>query len=362
MLKKVALVSCNYDLISTFRKLYAPFCKVLVCADIVELHVLYLSVTPDYVLVDMVFLSQVRSASDVLPEKKECKPYFVASSAAEMRKSAAAFCPVLLFPQDIPLIFGDKRNGKKKLSEREEDVLSSFVGESSAVQKVRSQIYQAAKSTVPVLITGETGVGKGVTASLIHQLSSRGGRIMEKMNVTTIPETLAEAHLFGTEKGAFTDAVTREGYFERASGTSLFLDEIGELNHSLQAKLLHVLETGSFLRVGGTERKHSDARLIFATNADLKLRISRHEFRSDLYYRISRFRIHIPPLRERKADIIPVARHFLRASGKRLTAAAETLLTTFDWPGNVRQLEHCLERAAIASEDELIDLRHITVD
>ncbi len=224
--------------------------------------------------------------------------------------------------------------------------------------KALELVRKVAPTQATVLITGESGTGKELIARCIHSNSPRAQRVFVPVNCAALSPSLIESELFGHERGAFTGAVAQHaGRFERAHGGTLFLDEIGELDASLQAKLLRVLQEKTYERVGGTRQMTADVRIIAATNRDLKQRVEEGKFREDLYYRLNTFPIVLPPLRERPADIRRLARHFLlRASrelGKAdltLSPAAETALMAYHWPGNVRELENTMERLAILCE------------
>ena len=238
--------------------------------------------------------------------------------------------------------------------------------ESSAMRPVLQRIVQAAKWDSVVLIQGESGTGKEMTASAIHQLSPRSDGPYIKVNCAALSDNLLESELFGHEKGAFTGAVNmRKGRFELADGGTLFLDEIGEITPAFQTRLLRVIQEGEFERVGGTRTLRSDVRIVAATNKDLYLEVQKGTFRTDLFYRLFVFPIHVPPLRERRDDIPWLAESLLKRIASRqhrplrLTPGALTTLRHSDWPGNVRELENTLERAAIMSHDGLIDAAHI---
>jgi Nif-specific regulatory protein len=243
-----------------------------------------------------------------------------------------------------------------------------LVGRSPAVEAVKRLAARVAPVDTSVLITGETGTGKGVLAELIHQLSPRRAKPCIEVNCGAIPDTLIESELFGHEKGAFTGATARRaGVFERAAGGTVFLDEVGELPAGAQTRLLRVLQTRRFERVGGTETLTAEVRIVAATNRDLEQDIGAGRFRSDLYYRLNVFPIVMPPLRERgKADILLLADAFaLRfgaAMGKpitRIDTPAIDMLTAYHWPGNVRELENVIERAAVLAEGEVIHGHHL---
>ncbi len=225
----------------------------------------------------------------------------------------------------------------------------------------------AAAGRVPVLIRGESGSGKEYVARSIHDLSNRASGPWVTLNCAALPEGLLESELFGHERGAFTDArQTKRGLIELADGGVLFLDEIGDLSPALQPKLLRVLETGAFRRVGGQKELTSDVRFVAATHRDLARMVRDGRFREDLYYRLNVAAIDVPPLRARRADILPLARHFLSRVAAamdvdRLTLGAEThaLLERYAWPGNVRELRNVMERAAILADDGVIGRRQL---
>jgi Nif-specific regulatory protein len=243
-----------------------------------------------------------------------------------------------------------------------------LVGRAPAVEAVRRLAARVAGVDTSVLITGETGTGKGVLAELVHALSPRGQGPFIEVNCGAIPETLIESELFGHEKGAFTGATARRaGVFERARGGTVFLDEVGELPASAQTRLLRVLQTHRFERVGGVDTLESDARIVAATNRDLEKDIVSGRFRQDLFYRLSVFPIHMPPLRERgKADIMLLADAFAERFGRemkkpiaRIDTPAIDMLTAYHWPGNVRELENVIERAVVLAEGDVIHGHHL---
>jgi Nif-specific regulatory protein len=223
-------------------------------------------------------------------------------------------------------------------------------------------IAQVAPSDATVLITGESGTGKELIAAELHRRSKRAGAALIKINCAALPESIIESELFGHEKGAFTGAVKeRKGRFELAHRGTIFLDEIGELSPQIQVKLLRVLQERELERVGGTATIKVDVRLIAATNRNLETEVKAGRFREDLYYRLNVFPVHIPPLRERKSDLILLADYFTEKYAekngkliKRISTPALDLLTSYSWPGNVRELENCIERAVILSTDMVI--------
>jgi hydrogenase-4 transcriptional activator len=245
-----------------------------------------------------------------------------------------------------------------------QDITDSIVGAETGLRLVMERAEQVAASDVPVLILGETGSGKEVIARAIHHRSRRAEGPILRVNCGAIPPELVDSELFGHERGSFTGAdSTRKGWFERADGGTLFLDEIGELPPAAQVRLLRVLQDGSFERVGGHTPISVDVRLVAATNADLHALIAQGRFREDLWYRISVFPIHLPPLRQRPADIPAFAAHFAARAGKRLAGRAlvptdrdVALLLAYPWPGNVRELAAVIERAAILGNGRRLEI------
>lgn len=246
----------------------------------------------------------------------------------------------------------------------------SVIGASPAMQAVYHLLEPILSTTTTVLLTGESGTGKELIARVIHAHGIRAKGPFIAVNCAAIPDTLLEAELFGYERGAFTGAVQRKlGRFELASGGTLFLDEIGELNLTLQAKLLRVLQEKSFERVGGVQPIKLHARIIAATNRQLETRVAEGAFREDLLYRINVYPIALPPLRERQEDLLPLAAHFLkkygeraRKHGLRLSPEACALLRAHHWPGNIRELENVIERAVLLSHGRLITARDLPLD
>ncbi len=227
-----------------------------------------------------------------------------------------------------------------------------MVFESQAMRNVQEMIDAVGSTDTTVLILGESGTGKEMVAQAIHERSPRAQRELVPIDGSGLQENLFESELFGHERGAFTSADRqKKGLIEEAAGSTLFLDEIGDIGSAIQAKLLRVLETSSFRRLGGNKTLSSDARIVTATNRDIETMSRAGTFRSDLYFRLSRFVITIPPLRERREDIEPLARHFLalltRNAPATMSAEALKILLAYDWPGNVRELRNAIERAVI---------------
>lgn len=249
-----------------------------------------------------------------------------------------------------------------------------MLGTSPAIRSVFGLIHKVAETDLPVLVTGETGTGKELTAQAIHERSLRKQSAFVPINCGAIPETLLESELFGHERGAFTGAVQqRKGRLEAAAGGTVFLDEVGDLLSSLQVKLLSFLQKGTFERVGSQETLHVDARVIAATNVDLKAAIDRNQFREDLYYRLGVLHIHLPPLRDRGEDTLLMAMTFLkqaaasqRKSIRGYTSEALEAICSYPWPGNVRELSNRVRRAVVMAEGAEItprdlDLTHETL-
>jgi len=254
----------------------------------------------------------------------------------------------------------------RRTPEVEEEV--ELIGESRPIRKIKEIIPRIAKSKAPVLIIGESGTGKELVAKLIHKHSERKGPFVD-INCASLPPDLVEAELFGYEKGAFTGATSRKkGKFEIADGGTLFLDEIGDMDPKSQAKLLRVIETGSFTRLGGIQKIDVDVRILAASNKDLTEEIRRGNFREDLFYRLSVFTIEIPPLRERGEDIILLAEYFLKRFSeeykkdcKILSDEAKEMLMRYSWKGNVRELKNLMERIVILCDSEVIKPEHLGI-
>ena len=242
-----------------------------------------------------------------------------------------------------------------------------LISQATAMDDVKTSIDKLATSRVNVLITGQSGTGKEVVARTIHEHGPRTSQPFVAVNCAGIPDTLLESELFGYERGAFTGAMARKiGKFETAHGGTLFLDEIGEMSLSLQAKLLRVLQDGRFERLGGNTEIQADARVVCATNRDLQSMVRQGTFREDVYYRIAVFALHLPPLSERRGDIRLLTQHFLRQSArdesKDIESVAPEVLRLFEkhtWPGNVRQLQNVLARAAVVCATSQVALRDL---
>jgi Nif-specific regulatory protein len=298
--------------------------------------------------------------------------------------SASEFAPVAQETlQLVARILGSMRPGKSKARDKAEEMVednhqirerlsehydfSLLVGNSWPIRQIFEQVAQIACTNATVLITGETGSGKELVARTIHLNSPRADRPFVAVNCAALAEGVIESEIFGHERGAFTGAVARRaGYFERANMGTLLLDEIGEVSLTTQAKLLRVLQSGEFERVGGTSTIKTDVRVIAATRRNLEEEISAGRFRTDLYYRLNLFPIIIPALRDRRADIPELAEFFLGRKARRMgkairgfSAAAMDLLIGYQWPGNVRELENVVESAVVVAESGRIDYYHL---
>jgi DNA-binding NtrC family response regulator len=240
-----------------------------------------------------------------------------------------------------------------------------IVTDDPIMRELMATLERVAPSDLPVLVQGESGTGKELIARAVHRLSARHIQPFVAINCGAVPETLLESELFGHEKGSFSGALSRKpGLFEVADKGVLFLDEIGEVSQAVQVKLLRALETKEFFRVGGTRPVRTDVRLVSATNKNVKSEMQEGRFREDLYYRLNGVTIKLPPLRERKADIPLLARHFLDrfAAKKKLTARAMDTLQNYSWPGNVRELQMVMQRAAILSSSDTLDAADLPLD
>ncbi|MBO6585842.1 MAG: sigma-54-dependent Fis family transcriptional regulator [Gracilimonas sp.] len=238
-----------------------------------------------------------------------------------------------------------------------------LLGKSEAMRQVIDKIMQVAKTDITVTLQGESGVGKDVTARAIHAMSDRSRNNLVIVNCGAIPEGIIESELFGHEKGAFTGAETsREGYFEKANGGTIFLDEIGDTPKNVQVKLLRVLENGEFFRVGSSKVQTTDVRVIAATNQNLWQMVQDGSFREDLYYRLDTVQIKLPPLRDRQEDIIPIFRKFVEEYSARYDSVfkgfsddARELLISYRWPGNIRELRNVAEQLVVLEKSQFID-------
>lgn len=267
------------------------------------------------------------------------------------------------FAEEEKALMDENRRLRRELADRYRP--SNVVGNSREMEPVYEMIGQVAQSDATVLIRGESGTGKELIANAVHYGSRRSGAPFIRVNCAALPESLIESELFGHEKGSFSGAVQqKEGRFERASGGTIFLDEIGDLKNAVQLRLLRVLQEREFERVGGTKVLTADVRVVAATNRPLERDMEDGRFRADLYYRLNVFPIHMPPLRDRRTDIILLADHFIEKYSRRhdrsivrLSTPAIDLLMAYHWPGNVRELENAIERAVLLADGKVIHAR-----
>jgi DNA-binding NtrC family response regulator len=258
-------------------------------------------------------------------------------------------------------------NENMYLRDQMKNYTGTIIGKSSAIKDIWTAIDEVAITDVPVLIRGESGVGKELVARAIHESSRRRNQIFVPINLSALPETLIESELFGHEKGAFTGALSRKiGKFELATDGTLFLDEIGEINMNIQIKLLRVLQEQRFERIGGDTSITTDTRIIAATNTNLEEKIRNGCFREDLFFRLNVFPIYIPPLRNRKEDIPELVTHFINKYRNRISKSIEEItpealkiLIKYDWPGNIRELENIVQRMMIKATGNILDVDDI---
>ncbi|HET7784503.1 MAG TPA: sigma-54 dependent transcriptional regulator [Myxococcales bacterium] len=255
-----------------------------------------------------------------------------------------------------------KENARLRRELQASRSVQGILGKSAAMQQVLEVLERVAPSDVPVLIEGESGTGKDLVARALHAMSRRASKPYVALNMSAVPEALAESELFGHEKGAFSGAnMARPGFFAAAEGGTFFLDEIGSLAPPLQPKLLRVLQDGDYIPVGSRQARKADVRIVCATNEDLKSKVASGAFREDLYYRIHVMPVRLPPLRERREDIPLLVEHFVKKHAQRLgrpelpaSPAALKVLLDHRWPGNVRELENCIERALLLARGEAL--------
>jgi DNA-binding NtrC family response regulator len=289
------------------------------------------------------------------------------SAVDAMRKGAFDYLTKPLDKDELLLVLGRAMERTTLMREnrmlqeqlREKFRLENIVGSHGAMHDVFRMVHKVAASSSTVLIYGESGTGKELVARALHHQGDRRHRPFYAVNVAALPESILEAELFGYEKGAFTGAEARKiGLFEQASGSTLFLDEVGDLKRDLQVKLLRTLQEREILRVGGTERVRVDVRIVAATNQDLEREVREGRFREDLYYRLNVIPIVLPSLRERRTDIPLLVDHFVAKYGgdrrRGVSPQALEILSAYDWPGNVRELESVIERALLLGEHDVI--------
>ncbi len=338
-------------------------------------------ITPDYILLDvrlkdtngLEVLEKLKNEIRIKSEIIVITAYGSIQDAIKAIKTGAYHYLTKPFdPEEVILLIERIRKEKAKERELIKELLKpipEIIGKNEKFLKALELARKVANEDTTVLLIGESGTGKEVFARYIHLNSKRREGPFIPINCAAIPKELLENELFGSEKGAFTGAYkTKIGKFELADGGTLFLDEIAEMPIDLQAKLLRAIEYKEIERLGGTKTIKVDTRIIAATNRNLKELVNKGEFREDLYYRISVFPIYLPPLRERKDDILMISEHFLkkleRKYGKKLKLNEETkrILLSYDFPGNIRELENILERAVILTEDGVIRKEHLLIE
>lgn len=394
MIKKqgtILIVDDNRNILTTVRMLLEPiFDGIITIANPNSIPAKLREEHPDVVLLDMNFSSGINSGNEGLYWLREIKSLspktevvlFTAYADIQLAvtgiKEGAADFIVKPFENEKMIRTlveaRDKnkavdnvinRNGGKPGGKDAQSAM--YWGDSEVMNNLRSIVEKVAATDANILITGENGTGKEVLANEIHRLSTRCGKKMLPVDMGAITETLFESELFGHVKGAFTDAkVDKPGKFELADGSTIFLDEIGNLSYSLQAKLLTALQRRSIVRVGGSKQIPINVRLVCATNRNLQQMVNDGEFREDLLYRINTIHLELPALRQRKSDIVPLAERFLRQYGDlynklnlRFSEEAEKKLTSLPWYGNIRELQHAIEKAVILSDGEMISAEDI---
>lgn len=338
-------------------------------------------ITLDYSLPDMPGEKVLQEILQVIPEAQVIivSAQEKISTAVDLMKAGAYY----YIPKDTEakdrLLYTIK-NAREKVSQLKEivhlrkeisekyDFEKSIIGSSTSIKKIFDLMEKAVKTNISISITGETGTGKELIAKAIHYSSKRKNKGFVAVNIAAIPRDLIESELFGHEKGAFTGAITRRiGKFEEADGGTIFLDEIGEMDPNLQAKLLRVLQEREVVRIGGNQVVKLDVRIIAATHRDLSLEVKENRFREDLYYRLLGLPIHLPPLRERGNDVIIIAKHFLDQFSKenqlpkfKITQEAQEKLLQYHFPGNVRELKSVIELSAVMAEGQEVRPQDIT--
>ena len=394
MIKKqgtILIVDDNRNILTTVRILLEPiFDGIITIANPNSIPAKLREEHPDVVLLDMNFSSGINSGNEGLYWLREIKSLSpktevvlftayadIQLAVTDIKEGAADFIVkpfenekmirTLVEARDKNRAVDNviNRNGGKPGGKDAQSAM--YWGDSEVMNNLRSIVEKVAATDANILITGENGTGKEVLANEIHRLSTRCGKKMLPVDMGAITETLFESELFGHVKGAFTDAkVDKPGKFELADGSTIFLDEIGNLSYGLQAKLLTALQRRSIVRVGGSTQIPINVRLVCATNRNLQQMVNNGEFREDLLYRINTIHLELPALRQRKSDIVPLAERFLHQYGDlynkenlRLSEEAEKKLTSLPWYGNIRELQHAIEKAVILSDGRMISAEDI---
>ena len=390
MIKKqgtILIVDDNRNILTTVRMLLDPiFHNIITIANPNSIPAKLREEHPDVVLLDMNFSSGINSGNEGLFWLREIKSLspkaevvlFTAYADIQLAvtgiKEGAADFIVKPFDNEKMISTLLEARDKNKAADKatgknggKDSKSTMYWGDSDVMNNLRNIVEKVAATDANILITGENGTGKEVLANEIHRLSTRCGKKMLPVDMGAITETLFESELFGHVKGAFTDAkVDKPGKFELADGSTIFLDEIGNLSYSLQAKLLTALQRRSIVRVGGSTQIPINVRLVCATNRNLQQMVNDGEFREDLLYRINTIHLELPALRQRKADIVPLANRFLRQYGDmynktnlRFSDEVERKLISLPWYGNIRELQHAIEKAVILSDGGMISAEDI---
>lgn len=390
MIKKqgtILIVDDNRNILTTVRMLLdSIFANIITIANPNSIPAKLREEHPDVVLLDMNFSSGINSGNEGLYWLREIKSLspktevvlFTAYADIQLAvtgiKEGAADFIVKPFDNEKMISTLLEARDRNKTADKaigkhsgKDSNSTMYWGDSEVMNNLRNIVEKVAATDANILITGENGTGKEVLANEIHRLSTRCGKKMLPVDMGAITETLFESELFGHVKGAFTDAKTdKPGKFELADGSTIFLDEIGNLSYSLQAKLLTALQRRSIVRVGGSTQIPINVRLVCATNRNLQQMVNDGEFREDLLYRINTIHLELPALRQRKADIVPLANRFLRQYGDmynktnlRFSDEAERKLISLPWYGNIRELQHAIEKAVILSDSGMISAEDI---
>lgn len=387
---KILIVDDNEDVLLSLNMLLKPHVEAIRVTTNPERIIEFMdSFSPDVIILDMNFHRDAMSGEEgyewlgkILKHDPKSVVLFITAyvdtekAVRAIKAGAVDFIPK---PWEKKKLLGTVASAVKLSISRANDTVEStasdtsfdnFIGECPSIMELKEKIKRVATTEANILITGENGSGKDVVAHAIHQLSGRSKGPFVTIDLGCIPENLFESELFGYEKGAFTDAhKAKEGRIENADGGTLFLDEIGNLTPAMQQKLLTVIEKREMSRIGSTKVSKADIRLIAATNSNLAVRAKEGTFRQDLLYRINTIELHLPPLRERGNDILLLAKHFIDMyadkygrEGIELSDDARLKLMQYRWEGNVRELQHCMERAIVLSNHQIITAYEILPD
>ncbi|HAP38643.1 MAG TPA: DNA-binding response regulator [Nitrospira sp.] len=382
MKKRVLLVDDEPRVRASLKTVLEPTYEVFEAADAAEGLRMFKHDAPDLVLLDVILpgadglsaLQTMRTENRAVPVIMLTGTKSVKTAVDAMKLGAADYLSKPFDVEELQIVI-ERTLGKQELEQEVRQLRAqvvqryafhNLIGKSPAMQEIYAKIEQVADSRTTVLVTGESGTGKELAAKAIHYNSSRRDRPFVALNCAALPETLIESELFGHEKGAFTGAVAqRPGRIETAQNGTLFLDEIGELPPPLQVKLLRFLQEQRIERVGGRESIPVNVRVLAATHVDLKQAMASGRFREDLFYRLNVVELSLPPLRERREDILPLAQLFLAELAQnraRLSPAAAQLLERHSWPGNIRELRNVITRAVLLASGGVIQRRHLHLD